>query len=83
MPVIFLFNGIAICLFGFDHNPPHIHIRKGEYNFSITLDDRIVQGRAPIDVIKQVNDFIDEHKEELMLLWDKAQKGEKINKIER
>ncbi len=61
MPVIYIINGILISLFGFDHNPPHIHVRYGEYNFTITLDERIVTGSAPSNVIQQVNEFMDLH----------------------
>ncbi len=81
MPTIFILNGILISLFGFDHNPPHIHVRYGEYRFTITLSQRIVTGSAPATIISEVNKFIDEHIDELNDLWDKAQKGEKINKI--
>jgi len=31
--------------------------------------------------VKIINDFIDEHEAELMELWDRAQRGEKITKI--
>lgn len=68
-------------MFGFDHNPAHIHVRYGEYVFTITFEDRIVKGRAPSWVIAQVNDFMDSHMEELKKLWEKASKGEKITKI--
>ena len=30
-----------------------------------------------------VNDFIDKHEAEIMEIWDKAQRGERINKINR
>lgn len=83
MPVIYIINGILISMFGFDHNPPHIHVRYGEYNFTITLVDRVVTGSAPSDIIRQVNEFMDAHKEELNTLWSKAIKGEKITKITR
>lgn len=83
MPVIFVFNGIMISMYGLDHNPPHIHVRYGEYSFTITLKERIVTGSAPADVIRQTNEFIDNHSEELENLWKKAEMGEKINKIQR
>lgn len=30
----------------FDHNPPHIHVRSGTDNFTITIRDRIIEGKA-------------------------------------
>lgn len=83
MPVIFILNGILISLFAFDHNPPHIHVRCGEFKFTITLKDRIITGRCPSCVVKQVNDFMDSHIDELYALWEKAQKGGEITKIKR
>ena len=63
------------------HNPPHIHVRSGTDNFSITIRDRIIEGKARSKTVKIINDFIDEHEAELMELWGRAQRGEKINKI--
>lgn len=64
-------------MFGFDHNPPHIHVQYGEYKFTITLEERIVKGSAPSSVIQEVNEFMDSHMSELKDLWEKASKGEK------
>lgn len=83
MPVIFILNGILISLFAFDHNPPPIHVRYGEYQFTITLKDRIITGTCPSSVVKKLNEFMDEHIDELYSLWDEAQKGGKINKLKR
>ncbi len=83
MPTIFIIDGILISMFGLDHNPPHIHVKYGEYMFSITLDDRIVKGHAPSSIIDEVNKFMDSHIDELKDLWDKASKGLRINKIKR
>ncbi|MDE6514148.1 MAG: DUF4160 domain-containing protein [Muribaculaceae bacterium] len=83
MPTIYIINGILISLFGFDHNPPHLHVKYGEYKFTITFDDRIVVGSAPSDIIKQVNEFMDKNMDTLKELWNKAQRGEKIDKINR
>ena len=81
MGSIFIIQGILIYIYAFDHNPPHIHVRSGTDNFSITIQDRIIEGKARSKTIKIINDFIDEHEEELMELWGKAQRGEKITKI--
>jgi len=50
-------------------------------NFSITIQDRVIEGKARSKTIALINSFIDEHEEELMEIWEKAQRGEKINKI--
>ena len=35
-------------------------------NFSITIQDRVIEGKARSKSVKIINDFIDEHEEELM-----------------
>lgn len=81
MGAIALFRGLIIYLYGFDHNPPHVHVETGEGEFTITLKDRIVEGRARSKDIRLVNEFLDRHEKEVADMWDKAQRGEKINKI--
>lgn len=83
MGAIYIIEGILIYIYGFDHNPPHIHVRCGEGEFTMTIKDRIVDGKAKLKVIQVVNKFLDEHEKEVMEVWEKAQKGEKIEKIGR
>lgn len=64
-----------------DHNPPHIHFEYGEYQCSMTILDRIVDGTAPAKVITKVNEWLDLHEREVLSLWEKAQKGERIGEI--
>lgn len=83
MGSIFVIQGLLIYIYGFDHNPPHIHVRSGDGEFTITLETREVEGKARVRAIQIVNQFIDEHLDELYEIWDKAQRGEKIEKINR
>ena len=83
MGAVFIIQGLLIYIYGFDHNPPHIHVRSGEGEFTITLQTREVEGKARVKTIQIVNKFIDEHLNELYDIWDKAQRGEKIEKINR
>lgn len=82
MGAIYIYQGLLIYIYGFDHNPPHIHVKSGDGEFTITLKDRIVEGRAKSKSIHQINAFIDAHADELQELWDKAQRGETITKIQ-
>ena len=81
MGSIFVIQGIMIYIYAFDHNPPHIHVKSGSDEFTITIKDRIIEGKARSKTVGIVNDFIDEHEEEIMVLWEKAQRGETIQKI--
>ena len=82
MPEICRFYGIILSLYWRDHNPPHIHFTYGDYECSISVIDRVVDGKAPAKVILKVNQWIDQHEDELLRMWEKAQRGEKIGKIE-
>lgn len=83
MGSIFVIQGLLIYIYGFDHNPPHIHVRSGDGEFTITLETREIEGKARVKTIQIVNKFIDDHIDELYKIWDKAQRGEKIEKINR
>ena len=76
------FFGIIIAMFGSDHNPPHIHVRYGDYEATITIQQEIVKGEIPIRVLKLVLTWIDLHKDELLINWENAQNGLELNKIE-
>lgn len=82
MPEICRFYGIIVSLYWRDHNPPHIHFTYGGYECSISVIDRIVDGKAPSKVITKVNEWMDLHESEILSLWEKAQKGEKLFQIE-
>lgn len=83
MGAIYILEGLLIYIYGFDHNPPHVHVKRGDERFTVTIEDRIVEGRAKAKSIALVNEFMDSHKSEIMELWHKAQRGEEITKINR
>ena len=83
MGAIYVLEGLLIYIYGFDHNPPHIHVRRGSEQFTITIKDRVVEGLAKSKSISLVNEFLDTHEAEVMELWEKAQRGEQITKINR
>jgi DNA-binding protein YbaB len=82
MGSVFIIRGILIYIYGFDHNPPHIHVQSANGEFTITIKDRIVEGKGKAKEIKIINEFIDEHEEELLEIFEKAQRGEPIKKVQ-
>ena len=44
--------------------------------------DRVVDGQAPAKVIAKVNEWIDINENAILTLWEKAQRGEKLDKLE-
>lgn len=83
MSAIDIIRGILIYMYGQDHNPPHLHIKDGGNWFIITIKDRMIAGKASSKTIRIINEYIDEHENQLLELWDKAQRGETIEKVKR
>lgn len=81
MPEISRFFGIIVLMFASDHNPPHFHIRYGDYEAIITIDQGIVKGTMPRNILKQVFRWMDLHKNELIANWERLQNGEEPQKI--
>ena len=82
MPEICRFFGIIITMFADDHNPPHFHVRYGDYEAIVTIDKGVVKGEMPRNVLKQVFRWMELNKEELAANWQRLQQGEEPEKIE-
>ena len=66
MPEICRFYGIIIYLYWKDHNPPHVHFHYGNYECSISVIDRVVDGQAPAKVIAKVNEWIGQNENDIL-----------------
>ena len=82
MPEICRFYGIIIQMFYNDPNPPHFHVVYGEFKVVININDEIVEGFMPKRALKLVFEWMEIHKEELMINWNLAQNGEQLLSIE-
>ena len=72
MPLISQFYGILIYLYkeiGGHHNEPHIHIKYNEYEMSMTLDGKILDGNIPNKQKKIVEAWRVVHEDELIAAW--------------
>ncbi len=76
------FFGVIIAMFGSDHNPPHIHVRYGDFDVTITIEKEIVKGEMPTRILKLVFLWMNLHKAELLENWNNVQQGLEINKID-
>lgn len=75
MPEITRFYGIIIKIFFRNaHNPPHIHAVYGEHNglFEISTME-MLEGDLPAKAIKLVQEWGQDHKEELQAMWETKQ----------
>ncbi|OAV72255.1 hypothetical protein Barb4_00043 [Bacteroidales bacterium Barb4] len=82
MPEICRFFGIIITMFADDHNPPHFHIKYGDYQAIFTIDKEIIKGEIPGRAVKMVFTWMELHRDELLANWEKLQHGEEPDSIE-
>lgn len=48
MPVISRFFGVIIVMYYKEHNSPHFHVRYGEYEAAISINDLgVLEGKLP------------------------------------
>jgi len=65
-----------------DHAPAHFHAWYNEYKVIVSIKDGIVKGEMPGRALKMILEWLEQHKEELMENWEKAQNGDPLEKIE-
>lgn len=64
-----------------DHAPAHFHAWYNEYKAIVSIKDGIVKGEMPGRALKMILEWLEQHQEELMENWEKAQKGDPLEKI--
>lgn len=82
MPEIASFYGIVITMLWGDHNPPHFHVRYGEYRAVITIKDGIIQGELPRRALNLIFEWLDLHREELLDNWILSGQNKQLKRIE-
>ncbi len=69
---------------GQSHHTPHVNVRLNDGrsgNISIINGDSL-NGNLPSRVIRAVKDFLGENRDYVIECWNKAQEGEKFEKME-
>ena len=80
MPEIARFYGIAIYMYFYDHNPPHLHARYGRSKAMFRLSDaRLLRGELPPLATKLVTEWMLQHRVEAN--WKLAVEGVQPEKI--
>ena len=82
MPEISRFYGIIIYMFYNDHNPPHFHAEYQDFEATIEIESGIIKGQIPRRALKLIFEWMDLHKEELLLNWEKIEQRKSLEKIE-
>ena len=84
MTIISQFYGILIYMYreiGGHHNEPHIHVKYNEYEMSITIKGKTLNGNLPNKQKKLVDAWIEIHKDELIAAWHALNNDGEIIKI--
>lgn len=81
MPQISDFYGIIILMNFVDHALAHFHAWYNEYKVIVSIKDGVVKGEMPGRALKMILEWLEQHREELMENWEKAQKGDTLSRI--
>ena len=72
MPVIQRFNGFVIRMYFADHNPPHVHVVRTDFEAWVSIGDQIVfEGEIPARFRREALDWIAANAEMLMTEWER------------
>jgi hypothetical protein len=75
MPEIKRFGGFKLVMFFQDENPPHVHIRGAGFAAKMRISNGdVLAGTAPSRVLRQARRWTEEHRAELLALWDEFQR---------
>jgi hypothetical protein len=82
MPEIRWFFRIVIAMFYKDHMPPHFHAKYAEQWAAFSIEDfKLTEGQLPRRAISMVLEWAFQHRDKLMVNWEKAQRREALEKI--
>jgi hypothetical protein len=82
MPTLSVFYGILKQMFWQDHGPPHFHALYAEHEALIdirTLD--VIEGGLPRRALALVREWAEEHRDELIEVWDLCTRRQPPKKI--
>jgi hypothetical protein len=82
VPEISRFFGIIITMYFSDHQPPHFHVRYGEWKAQVTIETiSILNGTLPPRVFGLVAEWSLVHRDELRENWNLVQNESLPKKI--
>lgn len=83
MPRISSFYGIVITMYYGDHPPPHFHARYGEQAAKVEIaTGEILAGSLSKRALRLVREWVEQHRDELEVNWQRAVNHDKPEAIE-
>jgi Domain of unknown function (DUF4160) len=75
MPAIARFGGFKLLMFFQDENSPHVHIQGSDFAAKMRISNGdLLAGDAPNKVLRQARRWVEEHRAELLAMWDEFQR---------
>jgi hypothetical protein len=75
MPEIARFGGVKLLMFFQDENPPHVHIKGSDFAAKMRISNGdLLAGDAPDKALRQARRWLEEHRAELLAMWDEFQR---------
>ena len=82
MPEISRFLGIVITMYFNDHEPPHFHVRYGDFRAALTIEPlELRKGELPARVLGLVIEWAQMHRAELQDNWTLLETAGKFVRI--
>lgn len=81
MPEISRFGGIIIRMRYNDHPPPHFHARYGDQEVTVEILSGRIQGVMSRPALAMIWVWLDEHRDELEMNWQRARAQEPLQPI--
>ena len=82
MPEISRFFGMIIAMYHNEHNPPHFHVRYGEYKAEIDIRTlAVLAGKLPPRALGLVMEWASAHQDDLMDDWELARQDAELKRI--
>jgi len=78
---IIRYKGISIYYYPGDHNPRHLHVYAGDEEFTISLEERRIDGNALLSTISLVNSILDLNMDAINEEIAKGDSGERMSVI--
>ncbi len=83
MPEISRFYGIVVAMFYNDHEPPHFHVRYGDYKAILAVESvSVLRGELPPRALGLVKEWARLHQRELEQDWLRARENQPLQAID-
>jgi hypothetical protein len=83
VPRISVFYGIVVEMYFGDHSPPHFHAHYSGDSAKIEIaSGEIIAGSLPRRALRLVREWVEEHRAELEVNWERAVNYDKPEPIE-